>query len=180
MRSGILLVMAGLATATASPSVASAQAAGVVRLAAMERTSVASAPVRLLDDGELDARLASADRALKRGSEARARSMYESIAAAMRAEKRLPTAPVWRLAALEYASGSPLKAAAMLDALASEAAAVSETTVEIMALFEAAHVYALEGKTSESEARLDRGVRLLGVSDLPAATRVALVKKVRG
>ena len=180
MRAGTLLVMAGLAASTANVSVASAQAAGTVHLATVERTVGSNARARLLDEGELEARLESADRALKRGSEARARSMYESIAAELRAEKRLPTAAVWRLAAMEYASGSPLKAAAMLDELASEAAAVNETTVEVMALFEAAHVYALEGKTSESEARLDRGVRLLGASDLPTATRVALLKKVRG
>jgi hypothetical protein len=163
----------------AAPAV-SAQSTGTVYLATVERTVGSGATVRLLDDGELDARLASADRAWKRGSEARARTMYESLADALRAENRLPTAPVWRLAAMEYSMGSPLKAAALLDALASEASAANEVAVEVMALFEAAHVYGLEGMTRESEERLDRGVRLLGASELPVETRVALLKKVRG
>jgi hypothetical protein len=177
MKAGTLLVMAGLA-ATLAPVAASGQASGTVRLATVERTASSPRAV-LLDDGELDARLASADRALKRGSEARARSIYEAIASELRAEDRLPTAAVWRLAAMEYSAGFPLKAAAMLDALSVEAETKKDLTVQIMSLFEAAHVYALEGMSAESAERLDRGVRLLGVSDLPMETRVALMKKVR-
>jgi hypothetical protein len=178
MKAGTLLVMAGLAT-TLAPAAVSGQANGTAHLATVERTVGGSGAV-LLDDGELDARLASADRALKRGVEGRARSIYESIASELRAEGRVPTAAVWRLAAMEYSAGFPLKAAAMLDTLSAEAAAANEVTVQIMALFEAAHVYALEGMSTESAERLDRGVRLLGASDLPLETRVALMKKVRG
>ena len=176
MRAVNLLALAGLAGALATASAATAQVSGAVHLATVERTAAAArAP---LDARALEARMASADRAMKRGSVARARSMYEALALELRAENRLPAEAVWRLAAIEYGLGSPLKAAAILDALAVEASPV-DVTVEILALFEAAHIYALEGMSKESASRLDRGARLLGSSELPVETRVALLKKVR-
>jgi hypothetical protein len=178
MRVVKMLALAGIAGTLATATAADAQVASTLRLATMERT--AGAPARApLDDRTVDARLASADRAFKRGSLSRAKSMYEEIALEMRAENRLPTLPVWRLAGIEYAAGAPLKAAALLDALSAEAAAAGDATVEIMSLFEAGHIYALEGMSTESASRLDRGIRLLGGSDLPMETRVALLKKVR-
>ena len=179
MKAVKLLALAGLAGTLATATAASAQASGTVRLASMDGRVGVEAPRAVLDDRTVDARLASADRAYKRGSVTRARSIYESVALEMRAEGRLPTTAVWRLAALEYAEGAPLKAAEMLDALGAEAGAAKEVAVEVLALFEAAHIYALEGMSAESAARLDRGARLLGASDLPAETRVALLKKVR-
>lgn len=177
MKVRILLVLAVLG---ATGSSASAQTEAL-HLATVERPVAATAKApRLLDDREVEARLASADRALKRGSPARARAIYSSLAARLRSENRLPTLVVWRLAALEYGSGSPLKAAALLDELAAEAAAARDVTVQIMSLFEAAHVYGLEGSSKDAEERLDRGVRLLGSAELPMETRVALMRKVRG
>ena len=177
MRGVNLLVAAALGGTLGAASAASAQGTAPVHLATVE--GAASAAYVPLDARALDARMASADRALKRGSVARARSIYEALVLEMRAAGRVPAEPVWRLAAIAYGEGSPLKAAEMLDALGAEAGAANEVAVEVLALFEAAHIYALEGMSDESAARLDRGVRLLGASDLPMETRVALLKKVR-
>jgi hypothetical protein len=177
MRAVNVLAMAALGGTLATASAASAQVAGSVHLATVD--PAASAVHVPLDERTLDSRMASADRALKRGSVARAKSIYEVVVLEMRAAGRVPAEAVWRLAAIEYAEGSAVKAAEMLDALGAEAGAANEVAVEVMALFEAAHIYALEGMSEESAARLDRGVRLLGASDLPVETRVALLKKVR-
>src|SRR5688572_24363000 len=130
MRVVNLLALAGLAGTLATASAASAQVAAPVHLATMEMGAAVRAP---LDDRVVDARMASADRAMQRGSVARARSLYEALVLDMRAEGRLAAAPIWRLAAIEYGAGSPLKAAAILDALAAEAAGM-DLTVEIIAL----------------------------------------------
>ena len=176
MRVVNLLAVAALGGTLATASAASAQGAGAVHLATVDRTAGAYVP---LDERALDARMASADRALKRGGVARAKTIYETLVAELRAANRLPAEPVWRLAAIAYGEGSPRKAAEMLDALAVEAGAAGEVAVEVMALFEAAHIYAIEGMSEESASRLDRGARLLGASELPVETRVALLKKVR-
>ena len=173
MRVVKLVAMAALGGTLATASAANAQVAAPVHLAT---ASVVDVP---LDERTLDSRMASADRALKRGSVGRAKSILEALVLDLRAAGRVPAEPLWRLAAIEYGEGSPLRAAEMLDALGAEAGAANDVAVEVLALFEAAHIYALEGMSDESAARLDRGARLLGASDLPVETRVALLKKVR-
>ena len=176
MKALMLLTVAGLAGGMA-PGTIAAQAAASARLASMESAPLATPAY---DERDLRRRMDSAERAMERGSELTARKMYEAIAKELVEAGMLPTEPMWKLATLRYKDGDALAAAAILDELATAASTHGDVVVEVRALFEAARIYQLEGKVTESVFRMDRAFRVLSGSALPSDTQVALLRAVRG
>jgi hypothetical protein len=177
MKAGAMLALAMVTGTLATATAAHAQGADPVRLVSMETEGK---PVRYLDDAAVNARLESAERALSSGNEFRARKLYESLQKDLEAEGRLATVAVWRLAAIRFAAGEGLEAAAMLDGLAASAASHGDVGVQVAALFESSHVFEALGNRTAANARMDMGVRTLVASELPMDTRMALLKKVGG
>ena len=181
MRVVMLLTAAGLAGGMA-PGVLDAQVGGTLHLASHEVAAPVDGTMAVpaVDERELRRRMDSAERAMERGSDRTARKMYEAIADELLAAGVVPTEALWKVATLRYRAGEELGAAAALDHLAEAAAKYGDVVTEVRALLEAAHIYQLEGRASESVTRFDRAFGVLSTAGLPSETQVALLRRVRG
>lgn len=109
-------------------------------------------------------------------SEAR-RLFVESLKASRRSGEFGGDA-LWHLALLAYGAGQELRAAALLDELADEAARFGETTWQARGLLEAGLIYQALGQRTEAAARSARLQPLLQSSAISASDRAMMVARM--
>ena len=174
MRTKLAMGLFGAALATGMVSEARAQAAvaPVMVEASAARGALTAPEARRL--------MQVAGRHAENGNLLRARREYELLSERMLADGVLPSEVLWRLAAVHFAEGRPLRAATTLDRLATLGESHGQVAVQVAALLEAGRIYERERMKAESVARLTRALGLMNTPGLNEETRVALMKRIRG
>lgn len=107
-------------------------------------------------------------------------ALYREAAKMARQQGHLPSHCMWRLANQHFADGDAVRAGAVLDDLAKEAAERGDLGVQALAIHYSAWVYGQAGRGSEFNKRMTRLEKLMQSPYLPVAVRDVINEWLNG